>query len=166
MGAFTIGGGYAMIPLIEDEMVKRDWLSQEEVGDIIILAQSAPGILAINMAIFMGHRLGGLKGSLAAAVGATLPSFVIILAIAIAFTGFKDNVWVMRFFQGIRPVAVALIAVPAVRMIKSGCKNWWTCLIAAATLFLVAFMKLSPVWIILTVIACAAGISSIKENRR
>ena len=86
MGAFTIGGGYAMIPLIEKELTKREWISEEDLQDIVVLAQSAPGLLAVNMAIYSGYRLAGLKGSIVASVGAVLPSFVIILAIAMAFT--------------------------------------------------------------------------------
>ena len=81
MGAFTIGGGYAMIPLIEKELTKREWISEEDLQDIVVLAQSAPGLLAVNMAIYSGYRLAGLKGSIVASVGAVLPSFVIILAI-------------------------------------------------------------------------------------
>ena len=80
IGAFTIGGGYAMIPLIRDEMVRRGWMTDEELPDIIALAQSAPGVLAVNMSVFAGYRLRGVKGSIAAPLGATLPSFLIILA--------------------------------------------------------------------------------------
>ena len=109
MGAFTIGGGYAMIPLIEKELTKREWISEEDLQDIVVLAQSAPGLLAVNMAIYSGYRLAGLKGSIVASVGAVLPSFVIILAIAMAFTSFKDNKVIASIFQGVRPVAVALI---------------------------------------------------------
>ena len=90
IGAFTIGGGYAMIPLIEAEMRRRNWISEEDMPDIIVLAQSAPGILAVNMAIYSGYRLRGIKGALAASLGAVLPSFVIILAIAMVFSEWKE----------------------------------------------------------------------------
>ena len=113
VGAFTIGGGYAMLPLIEEEMTKRGWISAEDIQDIIVLAQSAPGILAVNMAIYTGHKIRGLKGSIVSAVGAVLPSLVIILLIAMFFTEFKENDIVRRIFQGVRPAAVALILVPA-----------------------------------------------------
>ena len=151
MGAFTIGGGYAMIPLIEKELLKREWISSDELQDIIVLAQSAPGLLAVNMAIYTGYRLAGFKGSVVASVGAVLPSFVIILAIAM--------------LQGVRPVAVALILVPAANMAKAGCKSWWAYLMAAATLFAVAFLKVSPIWIILTTIVVAVGIALIRQNK-
>lgn len=165
MGAFTIGGGYAMLPLIEQEMTSRGWISQEDIQDIIVLAQSAPGILAVNMAIFTGHKIKGLAGSIVAAVGAVLPSLVIILLIAMFFTEFKDNDIVRRIFQGVRPAAVALILVPAVRMAQSGCKSWWTWAIAIASLLGVAFLKISPIWIILTTISVAAGISILNQKK-
>ena len=165
MGAFTIGGGYATLPLIEKELTSRKWITEEDMQDIIVLAQSAPGVLAVNMAIYTGHKLAGIKGSITAAVGAVLPSFVIILLIAMVFTSFKDNPVVARIFQGVRPVAVALILVPAVNMARSGCRSWWTWLIAIATLIGIVFLKISPIWFILVVIAGAAGISSIKNRR-
>ena len=85
IGSFTIGGGYAMIPLISDEIIKRKWLPEEELPDIIALAQSAPGVLAVNMAIFTGYKIRGVKGSIAATLGSVLPSFLIILLIAMLF---------------------------------------------------------------------------------
>ena len=165
IGAFTIGGGYAMIPLIEAEMRSRGWISEEDMPDIIVLAQSAPGILAVNMAIYSGYRLRGIKGALAASLGAVLPSFVIILLIAMLFTGIKDNPTVMKIFRGIRPVAVGLILVPAFNMAKKGCKKWWAWLVLAASLIAVAFIKISPVYIILVTIAAATAVSMAKEAR-
>lgn len=166
MGAFTIGGGYAMIPLIEQELTSRGLISKEDLDDVIVLAQSAPGLLAVNMAIYTGYKLGGLKGSVVCAVGAVMPSFVIILLIAMMFTSFKDNPIVARIFQGVRPVAVALILVPAVNMAKQGCNSWWTWLLCAGTMFGVAFLKISPIWFILVTIAASAGISSMIYNRK
>ena len=165
MGAFTIGGGYAMIPLIEKELLKREWISSDELQDIIVLAQSAPGLLAVNMAIYTGYRLAGFKGSVVASVGAVLPSFVIILAISMLFTNFRDNKVIASIFQGVRPVAVALILVPAANMAKAGCKSWWAYLMAAATLFAVAFLKVSPIWIILTTIVVAVGIALFRQKK-
>ena len=118
IGAFTIGGGYAMIPIIQDEMSRRGWISEEELPDIVALSQSAPGVMAVNISIFAGYRLRGVKGSIAATLGSITPSFCIILAIAMLFTSFKDNPWVVRAFKGIRPVVIALIAVPMVNMAK------------------------------------------------
>lgn len=165
IGAFTIGGGYAMLPLIEREMSNHGWITGKDMEDLVVLAQSAPGIFAVNIAIFTGNRLAGYKGSIVATLGAVLPSFVIILLIAMFFTNFKDNAMITKIFHGVRPVAVALILVPAVNIAKSGCKNWWTVLIALATLFGVAFLKVSPIWIILTVIACAVSISLLTQKK-
>ena len=165
VGAFTIGGGYAMLPLIEEEMTKRGWISAEDIQDIIVLAQSAPGILAVNMAIYTGHKIRGLKGSIVSAAGAVLPSLIIILLIAMFFTEFKENDIVRRIFQGVRPAAVALILVPAVRMARSGCKSWWTWAIAAASLLGVAFLKVSPIWIILVTLSVAVCISLIRQKK-
>lgn len=165
MGAFTIGGGYAMLPLIEDEMTRRGWISKEDIQDIIVLAQSAPGILAVNMAIFTGHKIKGFMGSVVSAIGAVLPSLVIILLIAMFFTEFKDNDIVRRIFQAVRPAAVALILVPAVRMAQSGCHEWWTWAIALASLLGVAFLKVSPIWIILVTISVAVSVSLLKQKK-
>ena len=165
IGLFTIGGGYAMIPVIENEMNRRGWIAKEDIDDIVVLAQSAPGLLAVNMAIFTGHRLRGMKGSLAATLGSILPSFVIILLIAMVFTNFQDNEIVVRIFTAIRPVSVALILVPAVKMMQRGCKTWWAWLITIATVLLVAFLKVSPIWIILVLVVCAAGISAWRNRR-
>ncbi|MCD8293403.1 MAG: chromate transporter, partial [Prevotellaceae bacterium] len=97
IGAFTIGGGYAMVPLIENEIVtKRRWLAPEDFIDLLAISQSAPGILAVNISIFVGYRLHGIKGSIVTALGTVLPSFLIILAIAIFFNNFKDNTVVER----------------------------------------------------------------------
>lgn len=163
MGAFTIGGGYAMLPLIEQEMTSRGWISREDIQDIIVLAQSAPGILAVNMAIYTGHRVKGTRGSIVSAAGAVLPSLVIILLIAMFFTEFQDNEIVRRIFRAVRPAAVALILVPAVRMAATGCKEWWTWAIALVSLLGVAFLKISPIWIVLTTISVA--VSLIKQKR-
>lgn len=165
IGTFTIGGGYAMIPVIEKELSKRGWIGANDLDDIVVLAQSAPGLLAVNMAIYAGYKVSGVKGSIVATIGAVIPSFLIILLIAMFFTNFKDNEIVRRIFQGIRPVAVALILVPAVNMAKKGCTNWWTWLIAAVTLGLVAFLKVSPIWIIIVIIVCAAGITTLRQKK-
>ena len=165
IGAFTIGGGYAMIPLIEAEMLKRGWISQDDMPDIIVLAQSAPGILAVNMAIYSGYRLRGLRGAIAASIGAVLPSFLIILLIAMLFTSIKDNPTVVKIFKGIRPVAVGLILVPAVNLARKGCRKWWSWVVLAASLVAVVLLKVSPIYIILVTIIIAVAISMAKEAR-
>ena len=163
--AFTIGGGYAMIPLIRDEMVKRNWMSDEELPDIIAMAQSAPGVLAVNMSIFAGYKLHGVKGSAVATLGSVLPSFISILLIAMIFTNFQDNPVVERIFKGIRPVVVSLIAVPMINMARKNNKTWWAWAISAATLFLVAFLSFSPIYILLVLIVVSVSVAVVKNKK-
>ena len=164
IGAFTIGGGYAMIPLIQHEMERRGWISGEELPDIVALSQSAPGVMAVNISIFAGYRLRGVKGSIAATLGSVTPSFGIILAIAMLFSSFRDNPWVVRAFQGIRPVVIALIAVPMVRMARQCCKAWWAWAAAFLALALVAFLDVSPVYILLCTLVVSFAITWYKER--
>lgn len=164
IGAFTIGGGYAMIPLIQKELERRGWMSEDELPDIIALAQSAPGVLAVNVAIFTGYRLRGVKGSIAAAAGTILPSFVAILLIAMVFSGYRDNPVVVRIFKGIRPVVVGLIAVPMVRMARAGNRTWWAWLICIGAMAAVALLNLSPIYILLVIIVLATGVSYLRAR--
>lgn len=165
IGAFTIGGGYAMIPLIQNEMSRRGWLSEEELPDIIALAQSAPGILAVNVAIFAGYRIRGLKGSIVATVGTALPSFLIILFIAALFSGYQNNPDVIRIFKGIRPVVISLIAVPMIKLAHKNNKTWWAWTISGITLALVSFLKVSPIYILLTIIVSSLSITYYRNKK-
>ena len=150
IGAFTIGGGYAMLPLIRREVVeKKRWLTEEEFTDALAISQSAPGVFVINISVFVGKKICGTKGSLSAALGSSLPSFVIILAIAMFFSSFKENEVVSRIFAGIRPAVVALIAVPLINMSRSMELNRYTCLIPLITLLLIVFLKVSPIYLII-----------------
>lgn len=150
IGAFTIGGGYAMVPLIEDEIVtKRRWIKPEDFLDLLAIAQSSPGILAVNIAIFVGYRLKGVKGSLVTSLGAILPSFLMILAIALFFQQFKDNVYVEKIFKGIRPAVVALIAAPTFKLGKSAKINRYTIWIPVVSALLIWLLGFSPIWIII-----------------
>lgn len=161
IGAFTIGGGYAMVPLIEDEIVaKRKWIKSEDFLDLLAIAQSSPGILAVNIAIFVGYRLKGMKGSLVTSLGAILPSFLMILAIALFFQQFKDNVYVEKIFKGIRPAVVALIAAPTFKLGKSAKINRYTILIPVISALLIWLLGFSPIWIII-----AAGVGGFVYGR-
>ena len=111
IGAFTFGGGYAMLPLIRETVVEREkWVSDEGFLDIISLTQSVPGALAVNTAVFIGRQLAGVPGALAATAGAVLPSFLIILAVAAFFIRFSQHPLIIKVFMGIRPAVVGLIA--------------------------------------------------------
>lgn len=149
IGAFTLGGGYAMIPLIEKDVVeKKKWISEEEFTELIALAQSAPGLLAVNTSIFLGNKLQGMKGAVIATIGSTLPSFLIILAIAILFKGYQDNETVIAIFKGIRPAVVALIAVPMINMARKSNKTVAAWCVTIAALAIVGFMKISPIYVL------------------
>ena len=164
IGAFTIGGGYAMIPIIQREMSRRGWIPDDELPDIVALSQSAPGVMAVNISIFAGYRLRGMKGSIAATLGSITPSFLIILAIAMFFSAFRDNPWVERAFKGIRPVVIALIAVPMINMARKCCTSWWKWLLALAALVLVAFLNVSPIYILLVVLVLGFSVTYCRER--
>ena len=159
IGAFTIGGGIPMIAAIKSELTRRKWLNDEDFLDIITLAQTAPGLFAVNISILTGHKLRGTKGSIVATIGSCLPPFLIILAVAMFFTSYKDNEYVIRAFKGIRPVVVALIGVPMIDMIKATKMRWWSWVIVISSIILVCFMKVSPIYILICIIVMAAGIS-------
>ena len=154
IGIFTLGGGYAMIPLIEEEVVnKKQWVSKEEFLDLIAIAQSCPGVFAINISIFIGYKLRKVRGALATSLGTALPSFLIILLIAMFFHRFEDNPVVAAIFRGIRPAVVALIAVPTFNLAKRAQLNKWTVWIPIASALAIWLLGVSPIWIIV-----AAGI--------
>ena len=129
IGAFTFGGGWAMISIIEREVVdKHKWLSREEFLDLLAVAQSLPGILAVNISVVVGDKLRGLKGSIAAAAGTIMPCFLIILAIAMFLTPetITENPTLTAIFKGIRPVVVALIIAPVITTAKAAKIGWRT----------------------------------------
>ena len=156
IGVTTIGGGYAMIPMMEHEIVKSTgWLTQEEFLDILAVAQATPGIFAVDMAGHIGHKLGGLRGALIASIANVLPSFVIILILATFFQQFKELTLVQNAFRAIRPVVVALIAAPVFAMARSASLSRYTIWIPVLAAILIYFFDVSPVYIIL--IAGGAG---------
>lgn len=165
IGIFTIGGGYMMVPAIQNEMSRRGWISEDELPDIVAIAQSAPGLLTVNMSIFAGYRLRGVKGSLAATLGCITPPFLIILFIAMAASNFGESSAVARMLQGVRPASVAIIAAYMVKLARKNCKTWWAWLIAAGTLAGVALLKFSPVYILLTLLVFAVALTWYRGRR-
>ncbi len=150
IGLFTIGGGYAMVPLIEAEVVdKRKWLEKDDFLDLLAVSQSAPGVFAVNMSIFIGYKLRRFKGALAMALGAIMPSFLIILAIALFFQQFKEYEAVENIFKGIRPAVVALIAAPTFNMAKSAKINRTNIWIPVVSALLIWLFGVSPIYIII-----------------
>lgn len=150
LGLFTIGGGYVMIPLIEREVVdKYRWIEKRDFVDLLAIAQSSPGVLAVNMSIFIGYKLRGVRGSVAAAVGNVLPSVVIILLIALFFNRFREYEVVNNVFMGIRPAVVALIASPVFSVAKSAKIAWTNVWIPLLSALLIVAFGVSPIYIIL-----------------
>lgn len=140
IGAFTFGGGWAMISIMEKEIVdKRHWLQREEFLDLLAVAQSLPGILAVNISVAVGDKLRGTRGSLAGALGTILPSFMMILFIAIFLTPdlIKNNDTLSAIFRGIRPAVVALIAAPVINAARTARLNRVTVFVPVAVALLI-----------------------------
>lgn len=155
IGLFTFGGGYAMIPLIQNEIVKkRGWVAENEFLDLLTLAQSAPGAISINTSVFVGYRLNGIKGALASISGIVLPSFVIILVIAMFFSSIRDYPAVEAIFKGMRPAVVGLIIAPILSLSKGlGGVRLLLAVVAAVAAWYFGF---SPVYLI--IIGAVGGI--------
>jgi chromate transporter len=150
IGAFTFGGGYAMIPEIQSEVVdKHHWIDEKEFVDIIAIAQSCPGAFAINASIFIGYKLKKVKGALCTCLGTALPSLIIILLIAMFFHNLEDNHTFQAIFRGIRPAVVALIAVPTWNLAKSTHIKLYNCWIPLGSAFLIWWLGVNPIYIII-----------------
>ena len=167
IGTFTLGGGYAMLPLIQREVVdRRGWIDEQEFLNMIALAQAAPGLIAVNSAIFIGWRIGGWKGVCGAVLGAVLPSFLIVLGIAMVFADWKELPAVEAVFKGIRPAVVALIAAPLFKLAKSAKISWLTALIPIAAALLIWLGAVNPVWVIVSTIVITLIVVDVIERRR
>lgn len=166
VGTFTIGGGYAMIPLIQREIVdRRHWLSETDMLDAIALSQTMPGILAANIAALVGQRLLGTRGALLAVFANILMPILFILLIALFFRQFRDNPTVEHIFMGVRPAVVALIAAPVFTLARKAgvtLKTVWIPVVAAG---LIWALGVSPVLVILAAILLGWLYSKIIDNR-
>ncbi|HHW03909.1 MAG TPA: chromate transporter [Thermoanaerobacterales bacterium] len=162
IGAFTLGGGFAMIPLMKVEMVDRQkWIKEEEFLDIIAVTQSAPGAVAINSSIYIGYKLAGFSGSVIATLGTVLPSFLIILFVALFYADMKSNVYVKKAFSGIYPAIVVLILAAAINLWKAAFKDKTGLALALLSLAALIVFDVHPILVILL-----AGITGIflKKN--
>lgn len=150
IGSFTFGGGYAMLPLIERDVVERKrWLSHDEFIDLFAVAQSLPGVFAVNIAIFVGYRLARKKGGIVAALGTILPSFLIILLLAITFESIKENPHIIALMRGIRPAVVALITVPIYTTWRTMKLSWYWIFVPVVASILVWLFGVSPILVII-----------------
>lgn len=159
IGAFTFGGGYAMIPLIQKEVVeKKKWMTDEDVLEIVAIAESTPGPIAINAATFVGYKTAGFGGALLSTVGVVLPSFIIIVAISFILKEFQDIAAVKYAFWGIRAGVLALIIKALWSMYKQSEKGLMGYIIMALAFIAVAIFDINVLWVI---IGCAAlGLTS------
>lgn len=149
IGLFTFGGGYAMIPLIQRELVeRRGWIDDREIVDVLALAQSVPGAVAINAATLMGRRLRGTKGALTATAGVILPSLVIITVIAAFFSRFQDEPLVQAAFRGLRPAVAALLVLAVWKVGKSSVRDSLGWLLAVLATFMVVVLRLHALYAI------------------
>lgn len=145
IGAFTFGGGYAMLSLIRNEVVdRRGWVPRERFLELLTLAQSAPGPISLNTAVFVGYNTGRWRGAVAAVLGTVIPSFAVILLIAMFFSEIRDDRVVAAVFKGMRPAVVALILAPAFGLARG--MNFYRIGIAVLAVFAIWKLGISPVW--------------------
>lgn len=157
IGLFTLGGGYAMLPLIEREIVDRKkWIGSDDFLDVLAVAQSLPGPIAVNTAVFVGYRTRGFLGSITGLLGTVMPSFLCMIIIASFFVGIRDNPVVGAIFTGIRPAVAALIAASVWSLGKKARLNWATGALALAAALAVWLGGISPAWVVLALALAGA----------
>lgn len=155
IGALTFGGGYAMLPIIQREIVEnKKWSTDKEILDYYAVGQCTPGVIAVNTATFIGYKLRGITGGIIATIGVVFPSLIIILTIASFLQNFADMAIVQSAFAGIRVAVVALIITTVIKLLKSSIKDYLGVIIAILTFIISAFLGLSPVYVVI-----AAGLT-------
>lgn len=158
IGIMTFGGGYAMLPMLQREVVQRQgWASEEELLNYFAVGQCTPGVIAVNTATFIGRKQRGIPGALAATLGVVCPSLLIILAIAVALANFAHIPAVQHAFGGIRVAVGALIVASVIKLIRTNVRNIFQISICVAAFMVVAVLGQSPVWVVLG--AAAAGLA-------
>ena len=163
IGAFTFGGGYAMVAMISQQVVSRGWMEADALVDFIAIAESTPGPIAVNMATFVGAQMGGVPGSVCATIGVVLPSFLVILVVARCYQAFRSSKWVKAVMSGLKPAVVGLIASAVITvalavfrpdgvMLSTGSMCLWAVVVAVMFGVTQKFKKLHPI-----VIICICG---------
>ena len=166
LGAFTIGGGIAMLPLLQNTLIEeKKWFTKEEFIDIVAVCQSLPGVVAINMATYVGYKKKGLAGSIVSTLGVTIPSFVLILIIANGITALGDNSVIMGAMAGLRAAALGLIVVSVIQLSGSVFKGYRTVLAAAASFVMIAVLNINTAYVILTFLLLGIA-SAVVGGRR
>ncbi len=169
IGLFTFGGGYAMLPLIQQEVIGNGWIAEQEIVNFIAVSESTPGPFAINIATFIGSEMGGFFGAVCSTLGVVLPSFIVILIVAKFFMAFKDNKWVTSVMSGLRPAVIGLIGAAIISVVievffPSGMSlgvfttlSFQSSLVIFALMLFLQFKKLHPILII--VLSAVLGIA-------
>ena len=166
LGAFTIGGGIAMLPLLQNTLIEeKKWFSKEEFMDIVAVCQSLPGVVAINMATYVGFKKKGLIGSAVSTFGVTIPSFVMILVIAKFITSLGDNSILMGAMAGLRAAALGMVVVAVIQLMPAAIKNKWAMLAAAAAFVLIAVLKVNTAYVILLFALLGIAVSFAGSRR-
>lgn len=166
IGGLTFGGGYAMLPIIQKEIVEeKKWATEEEVLDYYAVGQCTPGIIAVNTATFIGYKVHGIIGAIVATLGVVFPSLIIINIIAALLKNFANYSIVQHAFSGIRVVVIALIVSAILKLAKTSIKNSTTLIIAIIAFILVAFVNLSPIYIVIAA-ACIGLILKFIRGRK
>ena len=166
IGGLTFGGGYAMLPIIQKEIVEeKKWATEEEVLDYYAVGQCTPGIIAVNTATFIGYKVHGIIGAIVATLGVVFPSLIIITIIAALLKNFANYSIVQHAFSGIRVVVIALIVSAILKLATTSIKNSTTLIIAIIAFILVAFVNLSPIYIVIAA-ACIGLILKFIRGRK
>ena len=166
IGGLTFGGGYAMLPMIQKEIVEeKKWATEEEVLDYYAVGQCTPGIIAVNTATFIGYKVQGIIGAIVATLGVVFPSLIIITIIAALLKNFASYAIIQHAFSGIRIVVIALIISAILKLAKTSIKSSITLIIAILAFISVAFVNLSPIYIVV-VAACVGLISKLIRGRK
>jgi len=150
ISALVIGGGYAILPVIEDEFVrKKQWIKEEDIVDVLAIAQSTPGVIAVNASLFVGHRIAGFIGALAAMFGSIVPPFIVIIVIAAGLAHVKETPVVEHAFSGVRSAICALMLIAAIRLGKQILKTRFDWTLAVLAVIGAVVLKVNAVWLIL-----------------
>lgn len=167
LGLFTIGGGMAMIPLIQGIVVEqKKWMTEEEAVDCIAVSQGLPGVIAINMATYIGQKKKGIPGAVCATAGVILPSFIIIIAVVKLLGTIGDSAYVHGALKGIKAAATGLIAYSAYKVGKKVLTGPFQWVLALAAFAVITFLEVNAVWAIIGGIVCGLIYTKIKDNRQ
>ena len=164
IGLFSFGGGFAMIPLIQREVIeRRKWIGEQDFLEMLVLAQSTPGPIAVNTAVFVGYKTAGVAGAVMASLGTVMPSFMAILMLALFFAEVRDNRYVDAAFRAMRPAVVALIVAPLIGLVKG--MRWYLMAVSAAVALAVWYFGFSPAYLIALALVVGVVIAVVNGRR-